>query len=118
MAFEHEKNIFAIPANFQCLCTIIKNTSAVPRFLLVPFHGTTIGPGEQYVFVGSLLDWLQRKRYRVRDSVLAAFDGSGSPTFTIVQLPNVHVFDTNTSTTKMLAIDGVGAVVTANPCWA
>ncbi|MEM3062245.1 MAG: hypothetical protein QW303_01675 [Nitrososphaerota archaeon] len=68
--------------------------------------------------VGNLSDWLQRKRYRTRNSILRAFD-TNEPDynkFEIVQTPLPHVFHA-TPGTKTITLDNTGNIVTATPCW-
>ena len=116
MPFSYDSAIFSLPTEVQCLCTIVKNVSTAPYFVLLPKHGTTIGANEQIVFVGGLDNWLQTKRYRTRNSVLQAMlDGK----LEIVQLPVPHLVDSG-GITKTLGINdpGTGYQVTFNdPCW-
>ena len=65
-------NMFNLASNVRCLCTIIRNPTNTPRFVLIPWHGTTIGANSTVAFIGSIADWLQRKRYRTRMSFLQA----------------------------------------------
>lgn len=113
MPFQYDSTIFRLPPEVQCLCTVIKNVSSAPLWILVPFHGTTIGAGQQYVFVGSLAEWAQRKRYRTRDALLKA---ATTGKILIEQLPVPHL--TDGTVTKTLGIGGSPLSVTINdPCW-
>jgi hypothetical protein len=112
-SFDYNKTIFKLPAEVECLCTKIKNLSSAPLWYLVPFHGTTLGAGEVYTFIGNLTDWLQRKRYRTRNGLLQAV---GDGKVAIVQLPVPHV--TNGTVTKVLGLNDDGdAFTVSDPCW-
>lgn len=110
---DYNSNIFQIPAEVQCLCSVIKNKTTKEVWFLLPWHGTTLGPNEQYVVVGDINTWYQRKRYRTRDAFLKAILND---VIEVVSLPNPHV--TNGTVTKMLTLDATGtAVSVTNPCW-
>lgn len=114
-------NIFSLqpsssPTKRLCFCTIIKNLTSSPKWVLVPKHGTTIGPGQQYVFIGSISTWLQRRSFYVRDAFL---NDIVEGRLSVLQTPNVHLYNEAGPTTKILAINNDGSVLSlANPCWA
>lgn len=111
--------IFKIPTYGECLCTIIKNISASPMFVLIPFHGTTLGAGEQLVFMGGLDSWIQRKRYRTRDSFIEALKG-GKLSLRQLPLPTSTYNNGSTDITKTISVKWIGsaeAISTSDPCW-
>lgn len=112
MPISYSSQIFKIPANMTCLCTVITNTTATPKWVLVPNHGTLLGPNEQLVIFGDYLQWLQHRRRRTQFSIMAALE---SDTLDIVQTPAVHI--TDGTVTKIVTLNAMGGVDVANPCW-
>lgn len=115
-----ESQIFKIQTYERCLCTVLRNASSAPRFVLVPWHGTTIGPGEEYAFIGGLDAWLQRKRYATRRSFTKALNTANS--LQLLQLPLPHSYYTVSSTLYIYTLStqnnaGNPALRIAEPCW-
>lgn len=114
-----ENNIFNISAQETCLCTVLLNPTSAPQFVLVPWHGTTIGAESTYAFIGGLDAWLQKKRYRTRKSFTNALT---TGKLVLLQLPLPHAYYTAAGNYvyKMLTItDNAGnpALLIADPCW-
>lgn len=111
-----DSNIFALNNNVHCLCSIVRNKTSNPMWVLVPKHGTTLAPNGQFVFIGDVSTWLQRRSYYVRDSFLG---GLTSNKIEIIQTPVPHIFrdDGSNLIVKIIALNATNNVVSANPCW-
>lgn len=112
--------ILKVSAYGECLCTIIKNVSTSPLFVLIPWHGTTLGAGEQIAFIGGLDNWLQRKRYRTRDSFIDAMK-NGKLSLLQLPLPTSTFKNAGTDVTKTINVvqdtGTTGKINIGDPCW-
>lgn len=117
MPLEHYR-IFRYDSQELDLCTVIKNKTNKPVFVLVPWHGTTVGPvgsGDTVTFVGNIADWLQRKRYRTRRAFTNALrDG----VLEIVRTPVPHYTANNVVKTVVVQYSAPNyQVVAIDPSW-
>jgi hypothetical protein len=117
MPLEHNR-IFRFQNYELDLCTVIKNKKEKPIFVLIPWHGTTIGPagsGDTVTMAGDLSAWLQRKRYYTRRSFTSALNRGD---IEIVRTPLPHY--TANNVVKVVAVnysEGNYSPVAIDPSW-
>lgn len=114
MPLEHNR-IFKINDYELDLCTVLKNKQSRPVFVLVPWHGNQIAANGTLAFIGSLDNWLQRKRYFTRRSFTSALN---TGKLEIVSSPAPHSTANNTvKVSKVTYSGGAYSVVAADPSW-
>ena len=103
-------------ANIDCLTTVIKNnTSGELHLSFIPPHGIKLGAGQTYTVTGSLIDAI-RANFKSWKRKLAALKKAVESNKVYIVMTPASVFQDNLGNPKVVAVDALGALTTADAC--